>query len=1122
MRSTKRIRALLLAAAVAVPASLPAQSADPLLVNFRAPPAEARPFVFWNWLNGNVTEDGIRRDLAWMKRAGIGGMLAFEAELNVRDVVDETVRYRSPKWEKMVRTAISEANLNSLDLVVLAAPGWSESGGPWVKPQQAMKKLVWSETRLAGGSEFDGQLAAVPRLAGPFQDAPRSETISLSGNAPQQASLDLYSDVAVLAFPQPAEDLPLPGAVLTSNAGTFDAASLTDGSFATTQTVDMPDDASPAWFQYSFPQPVTLRALTVGIGSSGVLSATMPSGTIEASDDGRTFRPVGSVSGNFSQYGGSFPAATFAFTATRARYWRVTVSSTPPRSISSSPPFSRLELTELAFHAGARVHRFEAKAGFMVAEDYTSLAGAEPSAAVSAESILDLTDLLRTDGTLDWSPPEGNWIVLRFGYSLTGATNHPASAEGTGLEVDKLNAVHVRSHIEQMMAPFLAARLPGPHGLRAIETDSWEVGQGNWTEAMSEEFGQRRGYAMRRWLPVVAGYVVDSAKDSDRFLWDLRRTVADLLADKHYSTLADYAHANGLEYYAEAMGVGTPTIGDALANKRRADVPMGEFWQTRPDEASNPTHVGDILEAASAAHVSGTNLVGAEAFTAWPAQPPFTATPWLLKPLADRFLAHGVNRFIIHTSAHQPTEDAPGVTLGPFGQFFTRHETWAEMASGWTDYLARASYLLQQGRFAADAAYFYGEGAAGSVGDATRLDPALTQRHAVDFIDRETLLTLLDVQDGQLTTPSGMRYRLLVLPANTTRMSLAAISRIRDLVTKGAVVLGPRPEGASSLGDDDEAVRAIAREVWGSAAGVHRLGQGRVHWDGSIDDTLAAEGVTPSFAYDGDAKLVSINRTLGPGGEMWFVANQGNTPADVVGRFRVTGREAEYWYPAEGTTAPASFALAGGVTEVPLRLAPYESVFVVFRQPAAATGGRVVPLAEERLVLPVAGSWQVSFQPGRGAPASTRMAVLVPLSSSADPGIRYFSGTATYSTHFDLKARPAGKLMLELGRVGEVARVRLNGCEAGIAWKPPYRVHVGCCARKGRNLLEVDVANLWTNRLIGDAQPGATPVAKTTLPFAKPGSAGGFNAPAYTTDSALTPSGLIGPVRLVALEGGPE
>lgn len=1131
MRPARMIRLALLVALTA-PEGLRSQPTDPLLESFRDPPAQARPFVFWNWLNGNVTQDGIRRDLAWMKRAGIGGMLAFEAELNVPQRIDQPLVYRSPQWHEMIKVAVSEAQRNGLDLVVLAAPGWSESGGPWVTPQQAMKKLVWSETRLSGGRAFDGRLAPVLRAAGPFQDIVKRDLVSFGRPLAPRSGLDLYSDIAVLAFPRPADDVPLAslGPVFTSNAGTIDASALMDGRYDAKQIVTMPADGSPLWFQYSFARPVAFRALTLGLGAPGVLSSSIPAGTLEASDDGRTFRTIAKVADGFSAFGGTLALGTFAFPDTRARFWRLTVPSSPAASVMpGTPPPRRFELTELSFHTGARVDRSEAKAGFMVADDYAALStpqGDGPVRALSAQAVsrgdmLDLTDKLRADGTLDWTPPKGEWIVLRFGYSLTGAANHPAVPEATGLEVDKLNAAHVRSHIAQMMGPFLAARAPGPHGLRGIETDSWEVGQGNWTEAMADEFQRLRGYAIRPWLPAVAGYVVGSPAQSDRFLWDLRRTVADLLAEKHYETFADFAHQNGLDYYAEAMGVGTPTIGDALANKRRSDVPMGEFWATRPDEPSNPTHVGDILEAASAAHVSGKTLVGAESFTAWPSSPPFTATPWSLKPLADRFLALGVNRFIIHTSPHQPTEDAPGMTLGPFGQFFTRHESWGEMASGWTDYLARSSHLLQQGRFAADVAYLYGEGAAGSIGDVTKLNPALTTRYAVDFIDRETLLTSLNVENGALTTASGMRYRLLVLPASTNRMSLSAIRRIGDLVEKGAILLGPRPEGAIGMSDEDDAVRTIAQDVWGNMTGPHPFGRGRVYRQGGIEEVLAAEGVRPPLAFDGDVPLVSIRRTLADGSDLWFVANQGAAPVTVTGRFRIAGREPEFWSPADGTRAPASFHIDGEVTDIPLALAPYESVFVLFRKPAVRSSRTVAEVREHGLSV-LDKDWEVSFQSGRGAPATTHMPRLVPLNENAEPGIRYFSGVATYRTRFTLDAAAPGTLMLELGKVGDVAHVRVNGCDAGIAWKPPYRVRLGNCARSGSNVLEIDVANVWANRLIGDAQPGATPIARTSMPFAAPGSVGGFAAPAYRADSPLYTAGLIGPVRLLTVEGGPE
>jgi hypothetical protein len=381
--------------------------------------------------------------------------------------------------------------------------------------------------------------------------------------------------------------------------------------------------------------------------------------------------------------------------------------------IMGKPKATSHPLTEFAVSSGGRVNRFEHKAGFGLAPEYDTLATPAVAAdlAVDGASVIDLTGKLRADGTLDWDVPAGRWIVMRLGYSLTGQTNDPSSVEGKGLEVDKLSAGHVREHMQRFMAPLQGTlgSLVGTKGLNAILLDSWEANQQNWTDDMLAEFRQRRGYDPLRWLPVLGGRVVDSAEASDRVLADFRRTLADQLAANHYTAGTEFSHALGMKTYGEAAGVNLPTMIDGLQAKGRVDIPMGEFWDRRPGEKAEASHIADVREAASAAHIYGKRIVAAEAFTATPAVPPWSRAPRDLKWLADYNLALGINRFIFHTSVHQPFDDRkPGVSLWLFGQNFTRHETWGEQAGPWVQYLSRASYMMQQGHAVNDIAVFIG------------------------------------------------------------------------------------------------------------------------------------------------------------------------------------------------------------------------------------------------------------------------------------------------------------------------------------------------------------------------------------------------------------------------------
>jgi alpha-L-rhamnosidase len=567
-----------------------------------------------------------------------------------------------------------------------------------------------------------------------------------------------------------------------------------------------------------------------------------------------------------------------------------------------------------------------------------------------------------------------------------------------------------------------------------------------------------------------------------------------------------------MQFWSEAMGPFVPAVADALQLKRNTDVPMGEFWQVPPGQPIGPAYIADTSEAASAAHVYGKPYAAAESFTALPTNPAFASTPWKLKPLADQALAQGIGRFVIHTSAHQATDQAPGITLGPFGQFFTRHEAWGELARGWTDYLARSSYMAQQGRFVADVAYFYGEDPALSV----RTDVVRPKGYAMDFVSKDAILDLLSVKDGAITTPSGMRYRLLVLPPDLRKMSLPLLAKLKALVEAGATLLGPKPQAGLGLADDDRQVKAMADTLWGTGLEkLHRLGKGRVFVNRSVEEVLALEGVTPDFIAPVDAPLMSFHRTM-PGADIWFVANRSDKVVDVTGSFRISGREAEIWRAESGSMVPAPYAFDGTRTAVPLALAPFDALFVVFRK-ATDVVAKVEPPRTLNVLLALSGPWDVTFQAGRGAPVSARMAQLAPLSDHADPGIRYFSGLSMYRTRFTLPAQSGGPLLLDLGLVGEVAGVQVNGCDAGYAWKPPYQVDISKCVKPGQNSLTVEVGNLWVNRLIGDAQPGAARIAQTTFPFADGGPGAGFlTGKPYTAASPLIPSGLIGPVRIIS------
>jgi hypothetical protein len=1050
-------------------------------------------------MNGNITKDGIQADLEWMKRVGIGGFQNFDAALSTPQVVEKRLVYMTPEWKDAFRFTANLADRLGLEMAIAGSPGWSESGGPWVPPAQAMKKFVWSETRVQGGEPFRGVLAKPPSGTGPFQNIGGREVPRATAPPPE-----FYADSAVVAYPAPEGDVPMAGLQpkVTSSGGQFDLAALTDGDLAKTTMLPAAPPNEKAWVQFEFAKPQTFRGLTIVAGGGrGVADPAL-----EASVDGQEFRVVAAITGSRA------PERTIAFPATIARFFRVTFRTAPPPANTAAPVAAAADIpiAELVLDAGTPVHRFEDKAAFGLGTGLldSSTPPVAAGGAIPKAGVIDLTSKMRPDGSLDWTPPPGRWIVLRLGYSLLGITNHPASPEATGLEVDKLNPAYVKNYFNNYLDQYKDATggLMGARGLGFVVTDSWEAGAQNWTDDMFTEFRQRRGYDMHPWLPVLTGHVVESSEASDRFLYDFRRTLADLVAENHYDQLTTLLHARGMGRYSESHESGRAFIGDGMEVKRTADVPMSAMWTQLPGvNAEQYGYNADIRESASVAHIYGQNLVAAESMTA--SRGAWSWSPETLKPTADKELAMGLNRFVIHTSVHQPVNDKiPGLGLGPYGQWFTRHETWAEVAEPWVSYLTRSSYMLQQGKFVADVAYYYGEDSNVTALFATH-SPDVPAGYNFDYVNGDALLHRLSVEGGRLTTPSGMSYRVLAIDANARHIGLPVLRKIRDLVKAGAVVVGPKPADTPSLSDDLAEFQAIADEVWGPDTGEHAFGKGRVYANQTVADALAAIQAGPDFAYAkprSDTNLLFVHRKLADG-EIYWVDNRSPRAESLDATFRVAGKAAELWHADTGAMDPAPYRIEGGRTTVPLDLEPYGAVFVVFRK-ASASPSRTLPRQTETPLGTLDGAWEVAFQPDRGAPAKIALEKLSSWSESADTGVKYFSGTAIYTKTFEAPAgwfQSGARLWLDLGEVKNIAEVSINGVPLGVVWKAPFRAEATGALKPGANSLEIKVTNLWVNRLIGDQQPGiAKKYTYTTQPF-------------YRADSPLLPSGLLGPIAVV-------
>ncbi|WP_245125920.1 glycosyl hydrolase [Hymenobacter volaticus] len=1088
--------------ALVLPLASEAQQATVSLEQgFAEPPPAAWPRTWWHWTNSNVSKEGITKDLEWMKRVGIGGFQLADVAYGSGQTVPEKVVFGTPAWLDAVRHTATEANRLGLEMTMFSSPGWSLTGGSWVNPKQAMKKLVWSELHVEGGKTFKGKLPLPPSNDGPIRNLARSKNSPTTG---------FYGDCAVVAYRTPtAETEPArlqPST--TTNAGAIDAKALLDDDLNTALTVKPTETRGTAWVQYSFPQPTKVQAFTVA-GPRGI-----PFGRLLASTDGKEFTTLAVLPGKQGYRGGT--VRTFAVPTTTARYYRLELSGAPMKPadvISETPaqPDSSYALNEFQLHTGARVHRWEDKAGFNFLFEYESTA-TPPVAApatISPTGVVVLTSKMQADGTLNWQVPPGKWTVLRMGYSLTGAKNRPAVPAASGLEVDKLSRKHTAAYLQGYTEPLRQAL--GPlygKSLRYVLMDSWEAGIQNWTDEMLPEFQKRRGYDLTPFLPVLAGRVVGSADISDRVLWDFRRTLVDMFAENHYGTVTDFLHKQGVQTYGEAGGVSLETIEDALLYKKYVDIPMGEFWVK--DLHPSSMYYEDVRGAASAGHVYGKNLVAAEAFTGGNFESPYT-----LKKISDYWFTQGLNQLVFHTSAHQPLDTKPGNTM--VGTHLNRNITWAEQARPLMTYLARNSFMLQQGQYVADVAYLLNEGAPSTMPFwGAGLQPALPAGYAFDYINADALLSRMSVNaNGRLVLPDGMNYAVLVLP-ETKAMTLPVLRKVQELVQGGATIVGPKPEQTPNYTTAQQSsteLQAIASEVWGDLDGrsrtKRRYSKGQVVWGLPLAQVMPLAGLTPDLECSQPlgSTVPWFHRRVGDA-DVYFVVNRSDSTQDLTARFRVHGKDVTLWHAATGEIEPASYTISGEHTTVPLHLKERESVFVVFNR-AAPTAARNVAPKRTSTLLTVAGPWRVEFAPKLGAPSQTTLAQLASWTNSSEEGIRYFSGTATYYKTLETKKiwfRGGRKLLLDLGRVGDLAEVTVNGKKLELLWQAPFQVDVTRALKPGKNQLEIRVTNEWTNRLIGDklAGPEKKVLDSYTAPF------GG--------QYELGESGLLGPVKLVQVE----
>jgi len=1111
---------------LAMPQLSQASSEDDLEARFSQPPAEAQPWTFYYWLKGASSSEGITADLEAMADIGLGGAYLMPLIAPDEDpFFDPPVRILSDEYWALATHTLREADRLGLKLGLHVGPGFSLAGGPWIPPELSMQRISWTETFVEGGQAVSRQI-----------EQPRTEA-------------GYYEELGVFALPYPGD----------AEAGAEFSVPVVTASFSDDDPLGRildPENAEPvrtndsATITYTYPKDVLVRTVTVRPHTRHVQGLRL---TILASADGKTFREVAQLEpprhGWQDVGASSVDRFTFAIPETRARIFKFVYDpeGTEPgaEDLDAAKWRPSLRLRGLELSSIPRLHQFEGKsaAAWRVAP-WTDAEQIPEDRSIPREAVIDLSSNINASGQLEWEAPAGNWLILRMGTTSTGATNYTGGA-GEGLEADKLNPEAIRLQFESW---FLEHRRQAGAELfdrvvSIFHSDSWEAESQNWSPLLPAEFAQRRRYSLKPFLPVYAGLPIEGIERSEQFLHDLRRTIAELVNETYFGTLRDLAHEVGCRFSSESVA---PTfVSDNLRHHGTIDLPMGEFW------LKSPTHDKpfDMRDAVSGAHIYGKPIIQAEAFTQlrilW------DEAPHNLKALGDLHFALGVNRMVFHVFMQTPwTDREPGVSLNGVGLFFQRGQTWWEKSRAWMEYLSRAQALLQTGQPVVDVAVFAGEelpsrsllpdrlvkplpglfGAERVAAEAQRLANrgiplqeapkgvmnTANSTHLADWtnplrgytydsLNHDVLMNHATARDGVLELDGGMRYRVLVVPGSRRlnpeggqRMSPEFAQRLLDFAEAGLPVILEEVPGKPLGGAPDEDLDVVLGDL---------LGHSNVHIGPWLDPHLARLGIARDLrALDATtgqpaADLAWHHRRTGEA-SLYFLSNQQDRTRDLKLSLRQRGRLPELWDPVTGKRrALTRWQTENGRTGFSIRLAPAESVFLVFRKPTEATTREGAPNIVETVPHQRLDQWTLRI-PTREDPLDFKRG---PQSWSLqeEPEVRFFSGTGTYTTTFAFDpAVSKGPVWLSLGTVRDIAEVWLNGRRAGILWTAPWRVDISDLVQSGENTLRIEVTNTWANQVIRDE--ARAPEGKELW----------TNAPFRLEGSPLLDAGLLGPVLI--------
>ena len=1034
----------------------------------------AKPWVYWYWMNGNVTKEGITADIEAMKEIGIGGALLMTiGGPRERPGLDSIFNQLSPGWWKLVEHAFKEAERNGIQLGMAACDGWATAGGPQIKPKDAMKKVVWSLTTIQGGKHVNEKIPVPPLYSGIYQDFGEE----LSGDR------KFYRDIACYAFPviegvtKNMSDYTFK--VLTNIPG-IDAEKLFDGNLRET-AVNTKDNG---FIQIGFEESFTCRSVRLFCPHNRSFGYPFYGASMEVlcSDDGNSFTSLGRFKPDQHGWQDDGCPVTFRIPETRAKFYRFiydTDTTIPVTMRYVGAVRKYLSLSEIEISPVPWIDHFEAKAAYRYRVAPQMNPGVNPNGSLPLSGMINVSEYMDSTGVLRWNAPDGQWTVLRMGYTLTANKNETGGG-GTGLESDKFSKEATQLAFDGWLREAINRVGKDKAGkvFSLMHVDSWEAATQNWTESFIDEFSSRRGYDPIPYLPALAGFPVESQEVYENFLYDFRLTIAELLNDNFYREIADLSHQSGCEFSSEATG--PVMISDGMLHYKYVDRPMGEFWKDDPVPYDKPE---DVQDAVSGAHIYNHRIVQSEAFTDVDSK--WYEHPFTLKARGDYNFCKGINKLFIHVFVSQPFIDKnPGFTLYTIGLHFNRGQTWWKQAKPWIDYLTTCQSMLQKGFQVADVLCFTGMDIPrrGLLPD--QVKPAIPEGYKYLSVNPDALLNQVTIENGEMKLANGASYKVFVLPDDpflgNGKYSVEVMKKIEKLVKSGVILVGPKPSDALGLKnyqDNKKEVTDISNSLWGNCNGVditsNRHGKGYVYWGESLESVFTKEKIFPDLICSGADSIEFIHKKNGSV-DFYFISNQKGIAQEFTCSFRMSNKTPEIWNPITREKESCDFEYGDARTVIKLNLSPFESLFVVFKQNTGRTVNKS-PVEKQLNEITLKGTWKITFEENKGLDKDFMIHSdsLFSFTRHNNPDVKHFSGTSTYELSFDFngKSSESGiKYDLDLGEVANIARVNLNGKDFGIIWTRPFRVEITDALVNGTNKLIVKVTNTWNNRIVRDME----------------------------------------------------